>query len=112
MLRVAERLPAFGTAGIKAINNGPICYAPDGCPLLGPVSGHDGLWLATGFAIGIGTGGGSGAFLAHWMTEGAPPYDLPIVHPDRFAQGMTRDSALKEICATYARGYVTPTGPA
>ena len=37
LLRVIERLPAFGEAGVKAVNNGPICYAPDGCPLLGPV---------------------------------------------------------------------------
>ena len=42
--------------GIKAVNNGPICYAPDGSPLLGPVEGHEGLWLAAGFAVGIGTG--------------------------------------------------------
>ena len=49
LLRVIERLPAFGEAGIKAINNGPICYTPNGCPLLGPVESHPGLWLATGF---------------------------------------------------------------
>ena len=42
--------------GIKAVNNGPIRYAPDGSPLLGPVEGHEGLWLAAGFAVGIGTG--------------------------------------------------------
>ncbi|MGI9405309.1 MAG: NAD(P)/FAD-dependent oxidoreductase, partial [Hyphomicrobiaceae bacterium] len=35
--RVMKRLPAFADAGIKTVNNGPICYTPDGCPLLGPV---------------------------------------------------------------------------
>lgn len=32
LLRVMERMPAFGHAGIKVVNNGPICCAPDGCP--------------------------------------------------------------------------------
>ena len=108
LLRVMERLPAFGEAGIKAVNNGPICYTPDGCPLLGPVEGQDGLWLATGFSIGIGTGGGSAEYLAHWMVNGAPSYDLPIVYPSRFSNDMTRERCLDLINSTYAAGYVTP----
>ncbi len=111
LLRVIERLPAFGTAGIKTVNNGPICYTPDGCPLLGPVDGHDGLWLATGFAVGIGTGGGSGEFLADWMIEGEPPYPLPIVHPSRFGKGMTREQCLESIRKIYTAGYVIPDPP-
>ena len=107
-MRVVERLPAFGNAGIRTVNNGPICYAPDGCPLLGPVEGYDGLWLAAGFAVGIGTGGGSGEYLAHWMTEGEPAYDLPIVHPSRFTSDLTRERCLKMITQTYAKGYVMP----
>ena len=108
LLRVIERLPAFGEAGIKAVNNGPICYAPDGCPLLGPVEGHEGLWLAAGFAVGIGTGGGSGEFLAHWMVEGEPACDLPMVHPSRFSNDLTRERCLALIRETYARGYALP----
>ena len=90
------------------MNNGPICYTPDGCPLLGPVDGHPGLWLATGFCVGIGTGGGSGQFLARWMTDGEPPYSLPMVYPARFGGPHVRDEVLADIVATYARGYVTP----
>lgn len=108
LLRVIERIPAFGDAGIKTVNNGPICYAPDGCPLLGPVPGRPGLWLATGFAAGIGTGGGSGQFLADWMVEGAPPYDLPIVDPARFTEAMDRATCLERIRKTYADGYALP----
>ena len=111
LMRVIERLPAFGSAGIKSVNNGPICYTPDGCPLLGPVDGYDGLWLAAGFSIGIGTGGGSGEFLADWMAEGEPPYPLPIVHPARFEIGMTRQTCLESIRNTYAAGYVIPDPP-
>lgn len=103
--RVIERIPAFGAAGVKAVNNGPICYTPDGVPMLGPVNGHDGLWLASGFTIGIGTGGGSGQFLAHWMVEGKPMYDLPAVYPARFNADMDSTTALDQIRTTYERGY-------
>ena len=108
LLRVMQRLPAFGSAGIKAINNGPICYTPDGLPLLGPVASHSGLWLAAGFAIGIGTGGGSGEFLAHWMVDGEPAIDLAAVHPSRFDNEMTRETCLAAIRETYAKGYALP----
>lgn len=108
LVRVMKRLPAFGEAGIKTVNNGPICYTPDGCPLLGPVEGHEGLWLATGFAIGIGTGGGSAEYLAYWMVNGEPEYDLPLVYPSRFSNDMTRERCLELIRQTYAAGYVTP----
>lgn len=86
--RVIDRIPAFRGAGIKTVNNGPICYTPDGLPLLGPVEGHQGLWLASGFTVGIGTGGGAGQFLAHWMTTGQPSYGLQAVHPSRFSNTM------------------------
>ncbi len=108
LLKVIERIPAFGSAGIKTVNNGPICYTPDGCPLVGPVTGHDGLWLAAGFPVGIGTGGGSGDFLADWMVNGNPPYDLPIVYPFRFNGTLTKDECLRAIKNIYARGYVMP----
>lgn len=108
LMRVMERIPAFGEAGIKAINNGPICYTPDGLPLLGPVEEHPGLWLASGFCVGIGTGGGSAEYLAKWMMNGEPEYDLSIVHPSRFSNDLTREKALEMIKATYVKGYITP----
>ena len=105
LLELIEKLPAFGEAGIMKANNGPICYTPDGCPLLGPVEGHDGLWLATGFNVGIGTGGGSGKYLANWITTGKEPYDLSIVHPNRFPNTVNRDEALASISKVYATAY-------
>lgn len=103
--RVIERIPSFGDAGIKTANNGPICYTPDGLPLLGPVDGLDGLWLASGFTVGIGTGGGAGQFLAQWMVDGRPCYDLPAVHPSRFSNTLGKEDVLKRIKETYERGY-------
>ena len=108
LLRVIERIPAFGEAGIKLINNGPMAYTPDGLPMLGPVKTHPGLWLASGFNIGIGTGGGSAEFLAKWMHQGAAPYDLSMVYPSRYTNDISKQSALARIHATYAQGYVMP----
>lgn len=103
--RVIDRVPSFGTAGIKTVNNGPICYTPDGVPMLGPVNGLKGLWLASGFSIGIGTGGGAGQFLADWMVSGHPPFELPAVYPSRFPKNLGQEDALGLIKKTYERGY-------
>ena len=108
LLRVIERIPAFGEVGIAAINNGPMAYTPDGLPMLGPIESHPGLWLATGFNIGIGTGGGSAEYLANWMDKESPEYDLPIVYPSRYSNDISRDAALASIHSTYAQGYVMP----
>jgi len=109
LLKVIERIPAFGDAGIKTANNGPLAYTPDALPLIGPVETHPGLWLASGFNIGIGTGGGSAEFLANWMDKGAPPYDLSIVYPNRYSNDIPKEDALAQIHATYAKGYVMPS---
>jgi len=106
--RLIERMPSFAEAGIKQTNNGPMCWTPDGLPMLGPMPEQEGLWLATGFNVGIGTGGGSGEFLAHWMTQGQPLFDLKAVHADRFGNDMSTEEALKKIRAVYARGYQMP----
>lgn len=103
-----ERMPIVAEAGIKVANNGPMCFTPDGLPLLGPLPNYDGLWLAAGFNVGIGTGGGSAEYLAKWMTEGAPPAGLDVVHADRFGNTMTKAAVLAAIRSVYARGYHLP----
>ncbi len=106
--RLMERMPLFADAGIKVANNGPFCMTPDGLPVVGPVPEMDGLWLATGFNVGIGTGGGSAEILARWMTTGQPPQGLDAIHADRFGNDMDRGAALKSIRDVYARGYQLP----
>lgn len=106
--KVMQRMPALADAGIKQVNNGPICYTPDGCPMLGPVGSRPGIWLATGYAVGIGTGGGSGEFLADWMVNKLPPYPLPVVYPSRFGNELEKERAIEQIIATYAAGYPNP----
>lgn len=106
--RLMERMPLFAEAGIKVVNNGPMCLTPDGLPLVGPVPGMEGLWLATGFNVGIGTGGGAAEILARWMTTGAPPTGLDAIHAGRFGNEMTRDDAVAAIRRVYGRGYQLP----
>jgi glycine/D-amino acid oxidase-like deaminating enzyme len=106
--RLCERMPAFAEAGIKLVNNGPMCWTPDGLPMLDPMHNQNGLWMASGFNVGIGTGGGAGEFLAHWMNKGQPLFDLSSVHADRFGNDMTTEYALNSIRKVYARGYQLP----
>lgn len=106
--RLMERMPLFAEAGIKVANNGPMCLTPDGLPLIGPVPEMEGLWLAAGFNVGIGTGGGSAEILAKWMTSGQAPQGLDAIHADRFGNDMDRDTALASIRSVYARGYELP----
>lgn len=78
------RVPALATAGVKTVVNGPITFTPDANPLIGPAHGVPNAWLLTGSSMGVMEGGGSGKFLAHWMTHGAPPMDALAVDSRRF----------------------------
>ncbi|GAB5471530.1 MAG: FAD-dependent oxidoreductase [Rhodospirillales bacterium] len=78
------RVPALAEAGIKTVVNGPITFTPDANPLIGPAFGLPNAWLLTGSSMGVMEGGGAGAFLAHWMREGAPPLDALAVDGRRF----------------------------
>jgi dimethylglycine dehydrogenase len=70
-LSVAFRhYPAMGTIGIRRVVNGPFTFAPDGNPLVGPVRGLRGYWVACGVMAGLSQGGGVGLALAAWMTAG------------------------------------------
>ena len=65
-----KHYPAMGTIGIKRVVNGPFTFAPDGNPLVGPVRGLRGYWVACGVMAGLSQGGGVGLALASWMTAG------------------------------------------
>lgn len=71
------RVPRLGLVGIRKFFNGPESFTPDQRYLLGPAPDLKDFWVAAGFnSIGIQSGGGVGMALAHWMTEGHPPFDL------------------------------------
>ena len=71
-----RHFPAFQNTGIKQIINGPFTFAPDGNPLVGPVRGLPGFWVACGVMAGFSQGGGVGLALANWMIHGDPGADI------------------------------------
>ncbi len=93
------RVPALAEAGIKTIVNGPITFTPDANPLIGPAFDVPNAWILTGSSMGVMEGGGAGAFLAHWMSEGAPPMDALAIDGRRFGgfadRGYRLDKAIE-----------------
>ncbi len=65
-----KHYPPMATIGIRRIVNGPFTFAPDGNPLVGPIRGLRGYWVACGVMAGLSQGGGVGLALAAWMTAG------------------------------------------
>lgn len=58
----------------------------DDVPLIGPVPGRDGLWLATGHGMmGMSMSAGTGQLLADLMHGRAPALDPTPYRPERFA---------------------------
>ncbi len=64
--------PAVGRAGIQKFVNGPFTFSPDGNPLVGPIKGMRGMWVACAVMAGLSQGGGVGLSLANWMVDGDP----------------------------------------
>ena len=58
---------------VKTVINGPIPYAPDGNPLIGPVPGLPGFFHCCAFTFGIAQAGGAGKCIAEWVAHGQEP---------------------------------------
>ena len=58
---LSSAIPCLETAGIKKWVNGAFTFTPDGNPLVGPVAGLPGFWVACGVMAGFSQGGGVGA---------------------------------------------------
>ncbi|HWG61410.1 MAG TPA: FAD-dependent oxidoreductase [Streptosporangiaceae bacterium] len=81
----AERVPAFGHAGIRSVVNGPDGYTPDGRCLMGWIPGARNLFALAGFSIfGIVFGGGAGKYAAEWILDGQPSDDMWELDVSRF----------------------------
>ena len=80
----AERVPLLATAGLSRVINGPIPYAPDGNPLIGPMPGVPNAFEACVFTFGICQAGGAGKVLTEWMTEGQTEWDMWSCDPRRY----------------------------
>ncbi len=99
------RVPLLATGGVSRVINGPIPYAPDGNPLIGPMPGVPDAFEACVFTFGIAQGGGAGKVLAEWVTEGATEWDMWSCDPRRFTDYADRDHAIAKAKEIYGHEY-------
>jgi dimethylglycine dehydrogenase len=99
------RVPLLGTAGVGRVINGPIPYAPDGLPLLGPMPGVPNAFEACVFTFGITQGGGAGKVLAEWITEGQTEWDMWAVDPRRYTDYTDQDYCDRKALEVYGHEY-------
>ncbi len=100
-----ERLPILGTQGVERVINGPIPYAPDGLPMIGPMPGVKNAFEAHSFTFGIAQAGGAGKVLAEWITEGETEWDMWAVDPRRYTDHADQDFCYQKAMETYGHEY-------
>jgi len=105
-MAMIHRIPSCETCGLKDDFNGPICYTPDGNPLIGPAPGLRNMWLAEGFSFGITAAGGAGHYLAQMMVEGEAEIDMASLDPKRFGSWMTTEYAMTKNEEAYDHVYI------
>ncbi|MBK5945228.1 diguanylate cyclase [Rhodobacter veldkampii DSM 11550] len=105
-LSMIHRLPSSETVGLKDDFNGPICYTPDGNPLVGPVPGLRNMWIAEGFSFGITAAGGTGHYLAQMMIEGEAEIDMASLDPRRYGDWMTTEYAARKNEECYEHVFI------
>jgi dimethylglycine dehydrogenase len=105
-MSMLHRLPSSETVGLKDDFNGPICYTPDGNPLVGPVPGLRNMWIAEGFSFGITAAGGTGYYLAQLMTQGEAEIDMASLDPRRYGSWMTTEYAARKNEECYDHVFV------
>ncbi len=106
-MAMIHRVPSCENSGLKDDFNGPICYTPDGNPLVGPAPGLRNMWLAEGFSFGITAAGGTGYYLAQMMVEGEAEIDMASLDPKRYSSNwMTTEFAARKNEECYDHVYV------
>jgi dimethylglycine dehydrogenase len=105
-MSMIHRLPSSETVGLKDDYNGPICYTPDGNPLVGPAPGLRNMWLAEGFSFGITAAGGTGYYLAQMMVNGEAEIDMSSLDPKRYGSWMTTEYAARKNEECYNHVFV------
>ena len=80
-----RRFPFLSDAGMVALVCHPDAMTPDGNPLLGPMPGVPGFWMAAGLSLnGFGGAGGMGKTAAELITSGETELDVQGYRPWRF----------------------------
>ncbi len=102
-----DRYPSLNDVGIKTWVNGAFTFSPDGNPLVGPVPGKDGYWVACAVMAGFLQGGGVGKSLAEWMIHGEPEADVYGMDVARYGDFANNKQYIKETTGQfYSRRFV------
>ena len=99
------RVPILGSQGVGRVINGPIPYAPDGLPLIGPMPGVKNAYEGCVFTFGITQGGGAGKVLAEWITEGETEWDMWAVDPRRYTDYTNQAYCVAKGMEVYGHEY-------
>jgi len=87
MAGAIRRFPFLADAEAIRLVCHPDAMTPDSNPLLGPMPGVRGFWVAAGLSLnGFGGGGGIGRVIAGWITAGDPGVDIGPYRAWRFAE--------------------------
>jgi dimethylglycine dehydrogenase len=103
--RAIEQVPILGSVGIKTVINGPIPYAPDGNPLMGPAPGLKNFYHCCGFTFGIVQAGGAGKSIAEWVVNGHPEWDMWPFDHRRYLEHANQKFTLAKAIETYQHEY-------
>ncbi len=101
-------VPLLEEAGARRFVNGPIAYAPDGLPLVGPAFGLKNFYQATGVQIGITHSAAIGKAITEWITEGETEWDLSAWDPRRFGDWADATYARTRAVELYGLQYAIP----
>ena len=86
MAGAMRRFPFLADAEAIRLVCHPDAMTPDSNPLLGPLPGVRGFWVAAGLSLnGFGAGGGIGRAMAGWITTGDPGVDVGPYRAWRFS---------------------------
>ncbi len=115
--QMMERMPLFGTVGIRRVISGFIAHTPDLVPLVGPAPGLRNVWLNCGSTTGIAQGPGCSKYLAQWMVHGAADISMIGLDPRRYGAmhdgDWVRERTIEASSCMYEihpPGYVYETG--
>ncbi|WP_456389145.1 GcvT family protein [Profundibacter sp.] len=100
-----SRFPILERAGVKSVIHGPFTFAPDGNPLVGPVPGKQGYWLACGVMAGFSQGGGVGLMLAQWMVNGETERDVSAMDIARYGKWISPGYTVPKVIENYRNRF-------
>ena len=105
--RAISLFPALAEAPIRSFVNGPETFTPDGDPLIGPLSGIDGLLVCGAMnSRGVTLSAAAGRIVADTLVEKPQRFDTVRYAPERFGSKAADKTWLqREVSDTPSRSY-------